>query len=148
MTPHAPLRFVAATLLASCVSLISSHAIAQVHKCTTNGKVTYQSGPCPNATRAPQPTAKELNAKRELKQRTEPKETRSAEARSSSPSPIASDRSPAPKAAPTFRCDARKHCSQMTSCAEAKYFLANCPGVKMDGDRDGIPCEDQWCSSR
>ncbi|MDE2369611.1 MAG: excalibur calcium-binding domain-containing protein [Burkholderiales bacterium] len=45
----------------------------------------------------------------------------------------------------SFRCDGRKYCSQMNSCAEAKYFLANCPGVKMDGDRDGIPCEDQWC---
>jgi Excalibur calcium-binding domain len=33
----------------------------------------------------------------------------------------------------------------MTSCAEARYFLANCPGVKMDGNRDGQPCEKQWC---
>jgi hypothetical protein len=33
----------------------------------------------------------------------------------------------------------------MTSCAEAKQFLAICPGVKMDGDSDGIPCEEQWC---
>ena len=44
-----------------------------------------------------------------------------------------------------FRCDGRVHCSQMTSCNEAKYFLANCPGVKMDGDRNGLPCEQQWC---
>lgn len=44
-----------------------------------------------------------------------------------------------------FRCDGRTHCSQMTSCSEAKYFLAHCPGVKMDGDRNGIPCEQQWC---
>jgi endonuclease YncB( thermonuclease family) len=43
------------------------------------------------------------------------------------------------------RCDGRTHCSQMRSCAEARYFLANCPGVKMDGDNDGIPCEQQWC---
>jgi len=47
--------------------------------------------------------------------------------------------------ASTFRCDGRTHCSQMSSCSEARYFLANCPGVKMDGDRDGIPCEDQHC---
>ncbi|MBJ6981967.1 excalibur calcium-binding domain-containing protein [Luteimonas sp. MC1572] len=33
----------------------------------------------------------------------------------------------------------------MTSCAEAKYFIAHCPNTKMDGDRDGIPCEEQWC---
>lgn len=44
-----------------------------------------------------------------------------------------------------FRCDGRKYCSQMTSCAEATYFLRNCPGVKMDGNNDGIPCEQQWC---
>jgi len=51
-----------------------------------------------------------------------------------------------------FRCDGRKYCSQMTSCEEAKFFLKNCPGVKMDGPRpgedgpgDGVPCESQWC---
>ncbi len=48
--------------------------------------------------------------------------------------------------APVFRCDGRTHCSQMTSCAEARYFLANCPGTKMDGDGDGVPCERQWCT--
>lgn len=45
----------------------------------------------------------------------------------------------------TYRCDGRQHCSQMTSCEEANYFLRNCPGTKMDGDNDGIPCEKQWC---
>jgi hypothetical protein len=45
----------------------------------------------------------------------------------------------------TFSCDGRKRCSQMRSCAEATYFLKNCPGVEMDGDRDGVPCESQWC---
>lgn len=44
-----------------------------------------------------------------------------------------------------FRCDGRTHCSQMRSCAEATYFLQHCPGVKMDGNRDGVPCERQWC---
>ncbi|HCU53243.1 MAG TPA: DNA-binding protein [Gammaproteobacteria bacterium] len=44
-----------------------------------------------------------------------------------------------------FRCDGRIYCSQMTSCDEAKYFLKNCPGTKMDGNRDGVPCERQWC---
>lgn len=46
-----------------------------------------------------------------------------------------------------FRCDGRKHCSQMTSCSEAKYFINNCPGTTMDGDNDGVPCERQWCTS-
>lgn len=49
-------------------------------------------------------------------------------------------------AEPAFRCDGRLHCSQMTSCGEAKFFLRNCPGVKMDGDGDGVPCEQQLCS--
>jgi hypothetical protein len=44
-----------------------------------------------------------------------------------------------------FKCDGRKYCSQMTSCEEATFFLKNCPGVEMDGDNDGIPCEKQWC---
>ena len=44
-----------------------------------------------------------------------------------------------------FKCDGRKYCSQMTSCDEAMYFLQHCPGVKMDGEGDGIPCERQWC---
>jgi len=45
----------------------------------------------------------------------------------------------------SYACDGRTHCSQMTSCAEATWFLRNCPGVKMDGDNDGVPCERQWC---
>lgn len=44
-----------------------------------------------------------------------------------------------------YRCDGRTHCSQMTSCEEARFFLRNCPGVTMDGDNDGVPCEGQWC---
>jgi len=44
-----------------------------------------------------------------------------------------------------YRCDGRTHCSEMTSCEEAEFFLANCPGVKMDGGGDGVPCEKQWC---
>lgn len=50
------------------------------------------------------------------------------------------------EAANPFRCDGRKHCSQMTSCKEARYFLNNCPNTEMDGDGDGIPCESQWCT--
>ena len=55
---------------------------------------------------------------------------------------------PAPNAGATgatYKCDGRVYCSQMTSCAEATYFLQNCPGTKMDGNHDGIPCEKQWC---
>lgn len=47
-----------------------------------------------------------------------------------------------------FKCDGRIYCSQMTSCEEAEFFLENCPGVKMDGGGDGVPCERQWCGNR
>src|SRR5262245_28115249 len=57
------------------------------------------------------------------------------------------DESPAPPANPEFHCDGRIYCSQMKSCEEATFFLNNCPGVKMDGEGDGVPCERQWCGS-
>ena len=52
-------------------------------------------------------------------------------------------RSEAPTQSPQrrFTCDGRQHCSQITSRAEAEFFTRNCPNTKMDGDRDGIPCE-------
>lgn len=40
-----------------------------------------------------------------------------------------------------YSCDGRQHCSQMTSRAEAVFFIKNCPNTLMDGDNDGIPCE-------
>ncbi|MFI4969881.1 MAG: excalibur calcium-binding domain-containing protein [Lysobacterales bacterium] len=46
---------------------------------------------------------------------------------------------------PLFECDGRTRCTQMTSCAEATFFLQNCPAVKVDADGDGVPCEQQWC---
>ena len=52
-----------------------------------------------------------------------------------------------PEPSSQFKCDGRTYCSQMTSCAEATYFLKNCPGTKMDGDNDGVPCEQQLCTS-
>lgn len=45
-----------------------------------------------------------------------------------------------------FSCSGKVYCSQMNSCAEARFYLRNCPGTKMDGDHDGIPCERQWCN--
>jgi endonuclease YncB( thermonuclease family) len=50
------------------------------------------------------------------------------------------------RAAPARRCDGRTRCSQMTSCDEATWFLRHCPGVEMDGNGDGVPCERQWCA--
>ncbi|MEM0550665.1 MULTISPECIES: excalibur calcium-binding domain-containing protein [Aeromonas] len=47
----------------------------------------------------------------------------------------------------SYQCDGRQYCSQMTSCEEATWFLQNCPNTKMDGEGDGIPCENQWCGN-
>ncbi|HRO27829.1 MAG TPA: excalibur calcium-binding domain-containing protein [Luteimonas sp.] len=55
-------------------------------------------------------------------------------------------RSPSVASSSPYKCDGRTHCSQMRSCAEAKYFIQNCPNTRMDGDRDGVPCETQWCN--
>lgn len=66
---------------------------------------------------------------------------------SAAASPASSSTSTTAQAAASrYRCDGRIYCSQMTSCEEAKFFLKNCPGTKMDGDGDGIPCEKQWCT--
>ena len=47
--------------------------------------------------------------------------------------------------APRYQCDGRTRCTEMRSCEEARFFLRKCAGSAMDGDGDGIPCEDQWC---
>lgn len=110
---------------------------APMNKCVDNGAVTYQQGPCPSNQARRDPTLEELNAAEKRRRAT------AASAAAANPREAA--------AAPTavsgrFSCDGRQYCSQMKSCEEAKYFLANCPGAKMDGDRNGIPCEKQWCS--
>ncbi|TOF28413.1 cold-shock protein, partial [Vibrio parahaemolyticus] len=43
-----------------------------------------------------------------------------------------------------FSCQGKTYCSEMVSCNEAKFYLSNCPNVKIDGDNDGIPCESQF----
>ena len=77
----------------------------------------------------------------------QPKEfrrTQSPCAAGGSPAPAPASAKPVLQGSP-FRCDGRTRCSQMKSCAEAKFFLANCPGIQMNGDRDGVPCEDLHC---
>ncbi len=118
---------------------------APMHKCVINGSVSFQQAPCPADQARKQPTVEELNAERKKKAvaaQGEPVSTRAAPMAATAPTTA---RTPTP--AERFRCDGRQHCSQMRSCEEAKYFLARCPDVKMDGDRDGIPCEEQWCSA-
>ncbi len=53
---------------------------------------------------------------------------------------VAIDPSPSAVAA-AFSCAAKRSCSEMTSCAEARHHLETCGNPALDGDRDGIPCE-------
>ena len=45
----------------------------------------------------------------------------------------------------SFQCETKTTCRQMQSCAEAKYYLVNCGLMRLDGDKDGIPCESLCC---
>jgi hypothetical protein len=83
-----------------------------------------------------------VKAQRVLETEVQSSEPRSAPA--SVPAPVPALKSETSTVL-AFKCDGRTYCSQMTSCAEATYFLKNCPNTKMDGDNDGIPCESQWC---
>jgi endonuclease YncB( thermonuclease family) len=38
-------------------------------------------------------------------------------------------------------CGTKQYCRQMTSCAEASFYLQQCAVSSLDGDGDGIPCE-------
>lgn len=131
------------------LTTLSAAAAAPVYKCSINGSITFQGSPCPSTVARTPPTLEQLNAERL-------KRPRENSAESIGPPGLASgvqgsvDSPPAPAVQnyrkPRFTCDGRTHCSQMSSCAEAKFFLANCSGVKMDGNHDGVPCEEQWCN--
>lgn len=45
-----------------------------------------------------------------------------------------------------YSCEGKTYCSEMKSCGEALFYQENCSATEMDGDRDGIPCEQQWCN--
>ena len=68
--------------------------------------------------------------------KTDPK----SRSRTSSPRKRSSTR-PTTRTRRKYSCSPRKTCSQMTSCAEAKFHLYTCGNKKLDRDRDGIPCE-------
>jgi hypothetical protein len=44
------------------------------------------------------------------------------------------------KAKPTG-CGEKRKCGQMSSCAEAMFYLNTCGLKHLDADRDGVPCE-------
>ena len=136
---HSTLAFLFVAVLAQ-----QAQAAAGVYKCVKHREVSYQSEPCPMPIRRTEPNIKKLNEER-MKRLLE-----------TTVAPVQNAKTPVtPVPAPvmpeaTFKCDGRKYCSQMTSCEEAKFFLDNCPGAKMDnhGNGNGIPCERQWCKRR
>ncbi|OGH50117.1 MAG: hypothetical protein A3H17_01970 [Candidatus Levybacteria bacterium RIFCSPLOWO2_12_FULL_37_14] len=40
-----------------------------------------------------------------------------------------------------FICAGKTTCGQMVSCAEAQFYLNSCGVSRLDGDKDGVPCE-------
>jgi endonuclease YncB( thermonuclease family) len=42
----------------------------------------------------------------------------------------------------TGRCQGKRYCRQMGSCAEAQFYYRQCGVASLDGDRDGRACED------
>ena len=40
-----------------------------------------------------------------------------------------------------FTCAGKTTCGQMVSCAEAQFYLNSCGVSRLDGDKDGVPCE-------
>lgn len=41
-----------------------------------------------------------------------------------------------------YSCDdGKRYCKQMRSCEEAKFYLNQCGVGRLDGDKDGVPCE-------
>ena len=40
-----------------------------------------------------------------------------------------------------LECKNKTTCRQMQNCDEAKFYLRNCGLTRIDGDKDGIPCE-------
>ena len=39
-----------------------------------------------------------------------------------------------------FTCGNKLYCKQMTSCAEANFYLNECGLNRLDGNNDGVPC--------
>lgn len=40
-----------------------------------------------------------------------------------------------------FTCEGKTKCSEMINCEEARFYLEKCGLTRLDGDKDGIPCE-------
>jgi len=137
-------------LLMVFIVLYTADSLGAVYKCTdANGRVIYSDTACDNkADRQSvelQPLA-EVKAEQSFLSRMTEKlkgifqSASGKEQANSAPKPSISANESL-----NSQCDGRTRCSQMTSCAEATFFIKNCPNTEMDGDGDGIPCEKQWC---
>lgn len=51
-------------------------------------------------------------------------------------------------AARAYSCGGKRYCAQMTSCAEAKFFLTHCGVKALDSDGNGVPCESLCAAGR
>ncbi len=40
-----------------------------------------------------------------------------------------------------FTCGSKRYCKEMQSCKEARFYLTQCGQGRLDGDKDGVPCE-------
>lgn len=40
-----------------------------------------------------------------------------------------------------FACGAKRYCTEMASCAEARFHMSQCGLSRLDRDGDGVPCE-------
>jgi hypothetical protein len=139
-SPRKPILPAVAAMFACLFAAASAEAVTPVHKCTVDGVVSFQSTPCRASEPGPRPTVAQLNAERQKKLNQQAGAASSVQRQVPTTAPVAAT----PQG--RFTCDGRTHCSQMSSCAEARYFLTHCPGAQMDGDKNGIPCERQWCN--
>jgi hypothetical protein len=39
-------------------------------------------------------------------------------------------------------CGAKRTCGEMSGCEEARFYLTQCGVSRLDGDKDGTPCEE------
>ncbi|NOR70859.1 MAG: nuclease [Methylomarinum sp.] len=38
-------------------------------------------------------------------------------------------------------CGSKRYCKQMVNCEEARFYLTQCGLTRLDGNKDGVPCE-------
>lgn len=129
-------------VLAACLmALLAVNAQARIYKCKdANGQIRYSDNVCAATGSDNAATLKKTPSTRPSEK------AATAKPPPPSPPPPAESASSSPRVPPSnYTCQGKTRCTEMTSCEEAVYYLKHCPGVKIDGDNDGTPCEDQWC---